>query len=292
MTQTWQAETQRARGADLPQLTALVGDADRFLSESWALSPVRFHGALPPKFLTAEQIWSMLDGGPLLAPYAAVLREGAAVPAARWTKTRVVLQRPMPGYVDGAAVRELFDEGHTVQLERADHWHAELQRTAAGLGDELGADVRASVVLAPAGAVVPVVPGAAHLFLVQLGGASQWTVEGPGTDPVALHPGDTLYVPDRRAEVTGRVTAEATDGGSLLLVLRVLRSSPLDLARRALNDFLAGERADRIAGTHHYLTPAEKVAWLREELTAHLSMLDAARLAADTLDARRRSGGA
>lgn len=264
--------------------TTTTLDPARFFGEAWGIRPESFRCPGPLDAPTSAEIWEQFDCGQFVSPYFAVLRDGRAVPLGAVTETRVVQQRPRPGYADGAAVREHFATGHTVRLNESDHWHPGIKELAAGLRTELRAAVRCALFLGPAGSTgAPVRSARDHVIAVQLEGRTDWKVGGEA-DAFVLEPGQALYIPAGRAH-----TARVGEGESLHLALSVRRPSPRDLAGTAVAGFLDGTAVDAIAGTHHYLTLDEKVAWLRTELSAYLSGQDVGALVREAVAGLQRA---
>jgi ribosomal protein L16 Arg81 hydroxylase len=263
-------------------LSDLVGDTGAFLAEAWASRPAVFHRGIAADFLTPTQIWAMVDRGLLVYPYFRVAKGGVPVPLADVSVTRSVQKKPLPAYADPDAVRARYADGHTLTLDEAGHWHAGTNALLDGLRADLRAEVHAAAVLAPPDATAVGESAGTHVLVVQLAGQARWQA---GELAVTLHPGDVLHVP-----AGTRRHAVATGGDSLHLSLAVAQPNARDLAELALEAFVKGERSERIAGSHHFMTPEEKVAWLRAELAEHLNGLDLAALMDKAVRLRQRGG--
>jgi len=261
-------------------LADLVGDTGAFLEEVWALWPAVFHRDTAADFLTPAEIWAMVDRGLLVHPYFRVVKDGVAVPTADVSVIRSVQTKPFPSYADADAVRARYADGHTVVLDEAGHWHAGTQVLLDGLRAGLRAEVHASAVLAPPDTIV-VDKDETHVFVVQLAGHAQWQA---GEFVVALAPGDVLYVP----AWTPRLAVAA--GDSLHLSLTITPPTVRDVVTLALASFVNGADIEQIAGSHHFLTPDAKVAWLRTALAQHLAALNPATLTDDAVALRERGG--
>jgi hypothetical protein len=253
------------------RLADLVGDVPAFHADVHGRRPATFHCGVDTDFLAPADLWAMLDRGLLVHPYFRVERAGVRVPVADVAVTRSVQKKPLPAYADAAAVAAHFADGHTVVLDEAGHWHAGVKALLAGLREDLDAEVHAAAVLTPPGGAI-VVDGQA--FVVQLAGQS--------TGDVVVSPGEVRYLP-----AGSRATAV---GESLQLVVTVTPPTARDIALLALAGFLKSEHVERIAGNHHALTPAEKVAWLRTALAAYLSDVDVVALAGRAARSRQRGG--
>lgn len=271
MTTTSEPPTRATAG-----LAGLVGDPDDFFADTWGARPGSYSCRELPDAPAPADIWAQFDCGLFVSPYFTVLRDGRPVPLGTITETRKVQQQPRVGYADGAAVSELFATGHTVRLNQPEDWHPGVKDLVATVREDLRAAVRSALFLAPAGAAgAPARTGDGHVIVVQLRGRTDWRTTGAAEERAdfALAPGDALYVPAGWT-YTGSVREEE----SLHLVLSVTRPGPRDLVRTAIAAFLESPAADAVAGTHHYLTLDEKVAWLRRELAAHLTAQDTGEL--------------
>lgn len=261
-------------------LADLVGDTGAFHTDAWAIRPAVFHRDIAADFLTPATIWAMIDRGLLVHPYFRVVRDGVAVATADVSVIRSVQTKPFPSYADADAVRARYADGHTVVLDEAGHWHAGLQVLLDGLRAGLRAEAHAAAVLAPPGATV-VDKAGTHVLVVQLTGRTHWRA---GEFTVTLAPGDVLYVP------AGTPRHAVADGDSLHLSLVVTPPTVRDLVTLALASFVDGDDVERIAGSHHFLTPDGKVSWLRTALTKHLTSLNPTTLTDEAVALRERGG--
>lgn len=263
-------------------LADLVGDPAEFRADTWSTRPAVYGDAVA-NFLTQSDVWAMIDRGLVVYPYFRLAKDAVPAPLAEVSVTRYVQQKPLPAYADPVAVRAKYADGHTLILDEAGHWHAGLRTLLDSLRDDLRAEVHGAVVLGPPDATVVAEDRVAtHLFVVQLAGQTRWQV---GEISVTPQPGDVLYVP-----AGTRRHAVAVGGDSLHLAVSVTPPSAADLAELALAAFVKGERAERIAGSHHFLTPEQKVAWLRAELAQHLAELDRDALLDRAVRLRQGSG--
>ncbi|WP_432142330.1 JmjC domain-containing protein [Streptomyces sp. bgisy084] len=284
-------ETTRTDGATrTPEnLADLVGDAESFLAEVWGTQTATFTCEPAKALLSEADVWRELDCGSLVAPYFGVLREGTAPTASGLSETRIVQTKPRPGYAKPAAVRELVADGHVFVLSQLEDWNGGIGTLVDALRTECRAQVGADAYFCAAGSDgVPARTDGAHALVVQLAGRMRWAVgEGEHASETVLDAGDVLYVP------AGRVRRGAPDRTTALhLVISLQQPTARDLAELALALFLKGSAAAEIAGTHHFLSPAEKVAWLRTELRAHLAGHDRGALAEQAVRLRQREGRA
>ncbi|MFF4911168.1 AraC family ligand binding domain-containing protein [Streptomyces sp. NPDC001260] len=271
-------------------LAGLVGDSETFLADTWAVRAATYRSSDLSTPLNVADVWEAFDCGLLVGPYFSVTRGTVSAPATDITVTRKVQQKPRARYANAAGVRKWFAAGHTVGLHQPDHWHAGLKELVDALREELRADVRSAVFLAPpAGdAAGKTERAAGHVFVRQLEGESRWSVGGEGRRTrIALTPGSVLYIPPGDEH-----TVTVHDGDALYLTLAVRQPSARDLAEETLVRFLRSAPAQEIAGRHHYLSLEEKVDWLRRELTAHLTGQDIDELVAAAVGTYQRAGQA
>ncbi|MGW7384972.1 hypothetical protein [Streptomyces sp. NPDC054794] len=270
-------------------LAAIVGDPDAFLAETWGVRPRSYRPTALPGTPSPAELWEQFDCGLFVSPYFAVLRDGRPVPLGTVTETRVVQQQPRVGYADGAAVRAHFATGHTVRLNQPEDWHPGIGELVGAVREDLRAAVRAALFLTPADTVgAPARSRRDHVLVVQLHGRTGWeTGDGGERADFVLDPGVALYVP---ADVAYAGSVRGRD--SLHLTLSVSRPGPGGFAAAAVTGFLESAAADAVAGTHHYLSPADKVAWLRTELTAYLTALDTGELVRRAVRAHQGAEGA
>jgi len=260
-------------------LSDLVADRDSFLASSWGARSRTFRCPAALSLLQPAEIWDILECGSLIAPYFGMRRNDGSASIAGITETRIVQTRPMSMYADPAAIREKMAEGGTLALIQPEHWHAPVRKLLAGLRMDLRAEVRSSAFLSLAGeSRLAARADTAHNFLLQLHGRAGWIVSEDEADVrYALRPGEILYVPAGHLH-----REEFRDSESLHLVITVTQPTAWDLAELALTSFLHSRPARDVAGTHHFMSPAEKVAWLRVELADFLrgqdldALLDAA----------------
>jgi ribosomal protein L16 Arg81 hydroxylase len=274
-------------------LSDIVGDADSFFVGSWGARPQVFRYPAGTRLLSSADIWKALDCGSLVTPYFCVLSDGGAS-VNNVTQTRDVLNRPLAGYADAEAIRGRFGSGYTIKLTQTEDWHPDIKKLVAGLRTELRAEVRSFIFFTPQGSSgVPAHADEAHVFVLQVEGRADWHVGvangeeicGEQSAEIGLKPGDALYIPPGRPY---HGTTAGTD--SLYVAITVQQPTARDLAGLMLAEFLNGPRATEIAGTHHRMTVAEKVSWLRDSLAEHLSGQDLGALVDEAVRIRQRDG--
>lgn len=270
-------------------LADLVGDPESFLTEVWGKRTATFACAAASALLSMAAVWREVDCGSLVAPYFGLLQEGSTPPAVTASETRIVQTKPRPGYARPAAVRELVTSGHVFVLRQLEDWNAGIGGLVDALRGACRAQVATDAYLWSAGSAgVSVRGGTAHALVVQLDGRTRWVVgEGGRAGESLLEPGDVLYVPP------GQPRQGLPDGTDALhLVISLQQPTTRDLAELVLAQFLKGAAVAKTAGTHHFRSPAEKAAWLRAELRAHLADHDRRALADQAVRLRQREGRA
>jgi ribosomal protein L16 Arg81 hydroxylase len=205
----------------------------------------------PLEVLTLADLDALLDGGLLRAPYVGLYTAQGQIPDERFCPPRVVTGRPMEGYADARAVRELIrDERATMQLRYVNQWHAGVRALTADIADRFGRLVEAFYFLSQPGRHGPVHRDDGDLLVIQLSGAKRWYVHpGPGDgdwEPVrvdepgpplldtVVRAGEVLYVPRGFAH-----TAEAVGGSPSAHLTVVVRDAGAEHLRTALLSLLA-----------------------------------------------------
>jgi hypothetical protein len=270
-------------------LADLVGDAESFLTEVWGNRTATFTCESATTLLSMAGVWRELDCGGLVVPYFGVLRDDTTPTGSGVSETRIVQTKPRPGYAEPAAVRALVASGHVFVLSQLEDWNARIGALVDMLRGECRAQVATDAYLWAAGSDgVPARNDSAHALVVQQDGRTRRVVgEGEHADESVLETGDVLYVP------AGQVRQGSPAGTDALhLVISFQQPTARDLAELALAQFLNGSAAAKIAGTHHFRSPAEKVAWLRTELRSHLTGHDHGALAEQAVRLRQREGRA
>jgi hypothetical protein len=277
-----------ATSTGLPsRLADIVGDAGSFWTEVWGRRPQSFHCQAAPRLLSRAEIWKTLDCGLLVAPYFGVFREDTSPALADITVIRSVQTRRMAAYADAEAIRERLTSGYTFRLNQPEHWHPGIKALVAGLREDLRAEVQSSVFLSPQEAKLAKAHNdKAHILMVQLAGHMHWVVgeDGQRAD-VTLYPGGVLYIPSSLPHYS-----TASGGDSLHMAIAILQPTARDLAELALSRFLNSARANDIAGSHHFMSLDDKVAWLRAELAKHLAGLDLGAVIDEAVRIRRLAG--
>jgi hypothetical protein len=264
-------------------LADLVEDVGFFHAEVWGRRSHRFSPGIMPQGLAIADIWNMLECGLLVDPYFTVVKDGVPV---RATQTRIVLQRPVPDYADGASVRRLVDDGHVLKINQPEDFDLDVRHLLDDARTRLRAGVQAQFWLCPPRTEFIDSPDPQdHTFVLQLEGQATWYTSTQ--EEFFLQPGDLLYVPSYQG-----YRASSQELASLFLTFTAQPPSAVDIAELALAYFLQSAEGKKIEGTHHRMTPAEKTDWLRAELGAYLASLDVGALLEDAVRIRQREGRA
>ncbi len=261
-------------------LHRLTGDDP--LEAVWRKEPRVFRPADPPTgLLTLTDLDAVLDSRLLRLPYLELVTTERTVDPSRFCPPRTVQGRPVHGYPDPAAVRNLVADQHTLLLRYVDHWHAPVTAFCAHLATALRRKVEAFYFVTPPGTQGrPVHRDDADVFAVQITGAKDWYIhDGPPADghwapdrtdspgplrlTARLEPGQVLYVP--RGFAHRAVAVEGTVSTHLSLTVREAGTPHL---RALLNSLLTegpalpprpGTDADLIDAAGQLLDHARKV---------------------------------
>ncbi|MEO6712671.1 MAG: cupin domain-containing protein [Mycobacteriales bacterium] len=238
-------------------LALLVGDVPAFLARHWERQPVVRSGA-DPAF--AQALLSIADIDGLLTeraqrlPTARVVRDGASVPAARFTTSARIGSTTVGDLLDPAKLTSEFAAGSTISLQGLHRYWPPLTEFCRSLEAALTHPVQANAYLSPPGATGLSIHHDTHdVFVLQVEGSKHfdvyepvtwlpiagqhWTSSEPPCEPaisVDLQPGDCLYMPRG-----WRHRAYTTDSHSLHLTIGVLGYTWLSLLT-----VLAAELAD------------------------------------------------
>lgn len=280
-------------------LDQLVGEAEEFLATDWRRRPAVFRpetAAEPP--LALADLDAALTAGSLQSCYVEVTQTGKTIPTDAYCTPRTIHQTAYPGFVDGAKVRRLLDDGGTLLLRCVEQWHAGTAALTSAIGRELGRKVEAFFFVTPPGRQgLDIHRDDADVLVLQVNGSKQWHVHsgpsdgnwqpGPTADggpellSLQLHPGEVLYIPRGFAHyATGQdglsahlsLTIREAGGVHLYKALQRVLAQGLRLVPRPLDDdalveqarLLLGHMTDRLART----SPEEVVAAARAALSA------------------------
>jgi hypothetical protein len=260
-------------------LRDLVGEPRDFFSHIWNVFPYQYRVQNALGLLSPADIWDELDCGLIVRPYVRLADPSGAAGQEAAFHTRLVVNNELTGYPDPDAFSRAYRGGATIVLERPELWHARVAGLVGSLAGGFRGEVWSAAVLTPPrGSIAGLVgqPGREHSFALQLAGRSSWSVGGtsdgqpaPGSFCVELDAGGLVYLPPdcERAVRVG-------DEGALLLVISVAEVSAERLAETIGVLFLRSPAARSIEDSHHTMTIAEKIAWLRGAIAGNLAEQD------------------
>jgi lysine-specific demethylase/histidyl-hydroxylase NO66 len=145
----------------------------------------------------------MLTTMSLRQPFFRLVKDGATVPASRYTKTGRTGSTAMSGLADPARILAEFDDGASIVLQGLHRYWWPVAVFCRDLELSLGHPAQANAYITPAGSRGLGVHRDGHdVFVLQAFGTKHWEVwdtgssaEGPPMMSVDLEPGDCLYMP-------------------------------------------------------------------------------------------------
>ncbi|MFZ0013100.1 MAG: cupin domain-containing protein [Acidimicrobiia bacterium] len=178
-----------------------------FASELWTKRPQLRRSSAAGGFddlLSLDDVDLIVSTRGLRLPTFRLVKEGATLPASRYTKTTRSGSQTAPGVIDSRAVFDEFADGATLVFQSMHRYWAPLAGYCRGLELALGHPVQANAYITP-----PAAQGfGAHedehdVFVLQSHGTKEWRVHDrhdlpPRRPPVidaVLAPGDSLYIP-------------------------------------------------------------------------------------------------
>ncbi len=180
-------------------LDLLSGDAQTFRAKVWA-SRVHLHQTAPDRLvglLSLDDVDRLLMSSAIRTPAVRLARDGAVLPASRYTRSASQAGQPMTGLLDARKVLDLFEEGASVVLQGLQRYWPPLTDLCAELESELGHPCQANAYLTPPDSQGFAVHSDSHdVFVFQTHGTKLWEVheEGERRD-VLLEPGLSMYLP-------------------------------------------------------------------------------------------------
>lgn len=239
----------------MPELQALVGDAERFMRFYWDAACGVFQVCSDEHWLHIIDLQTMLNDRVFRTPSdIRVMKDGRAVHPQEYSRpmraSNASVNLANESLVDADRVLELFDEGATVVFQGLIHHKRSIGERCSQLSKELFAKVNANAYLSAAAS-----KGARHfdfhdVFMVQLQGTKRWQVNKPliphPTEQLAgqnddvgeqlldvvLKPGDVLYLPRGFWH-----ECETGDNASLHLTISARALDCTDVLRSALEAF-------------------------------------------------------
>jgi bifunctional lysine-specific demethylase and histidyl-hydroxylase NO66 len=229
-------------------LRRCVGDPERFLREHWARAPLYRERDAQDGF---ADLFSIADVDHLVAtaslriPAFRMVKDGAPLPPASYTKSGTVGSKPLHDLADPGKVFDQFAGGATIVLQSLHRSWLPLTRFCRDLELTLTHPVQVNAYITPRSSRGLGLHADGHdVFVLQVHGRKRWEVyrPGPGGDPkvpgerlldVTLQPGDCLYVP------SGFPHAVWTEqSASAHLTVGVLTSGWRELLRQAVQRVL------------------------------------------------------
>jgi lysine-specific demethylase/histidyl-hydroxylase NO66 len=276
-------------------LRRCVGDPERFVRDQWARAPLHRTPDTPDGFADLFGIAAvdhLVAAASLRTPAFRMVKDGAQLPAASYTKSGRVGSKPLDDLVDPGKVYRQFADGATMVLQSLHRYWLPLTRFCRDLELTLTHPVQVNAYITPQSSRGLGLHADEHdVFVLQVHGRKRWEVyqPGPGGDPkapgerlldVTLEPGDCLYVPlgfPHAVWTEQSASAHLTIGVLTYKWREVLRDALLGvLDDRSFGEALPPGFADDPAAL------AAAVAERLGEVQRHLGKLDHAQVAAAT----------
>jgi bifunctional lysine-specific demethylase and histidyl-hydroxylase NO66 len=229
-------------------LRRCVGDPERFLREHWARAPLYRERDARDGFADLFRIAAvdhLVATASLRIPAFRMVKDGAPLPPASYTKSGTVGSKPLHDLADPGKVFDQFADGATIVLQSLHRSWLPLTRFCRDLELTLTHPVQVNAYITPRSSRGLGLHADGHdVFVLQVHGRKRWEVyrPGPGGDPkvpgerlldVTLQPGDCLYVP------SGFPHAVWTEqSASAHLTVGVLTSGWRELLRQAVQRVL------------------------------------------------------
>jgi bifunctional lysine-specific demethylase and histidyl-hydroxylase NO66 len=229
-------------------LRRCVGDPERFLREHWARAPLYRERDAQDGFADLFRIAAvdhLVATASLRIPAFRMVKDGAPLPPASYTKSGTVGSKPLHDLADPGKVFDQFADGATIVLQSLHRSWLPLTRFCRDLELTLTHPVQVNAYITPRSSRgLGLHADGHHVFVLQVHGRKRWEVyrPGPGGDPkvpgerlldVTLQPGDCLYVP------SGFPHAVWTEqSASAHLTVGVLTSGWRELLRQAVQRVL------------------------------------------------------
>jgi len=200
-------------------LARCTGDVEEFLDRYWGRAPLHCAGVDPTGFadlFSLDDVDRLVSSSGSRTPAFRLVRDGAPLEPARYTRTARIGGQSVTGVADPAAIFREFGHGATIVFQGLQRSCPPITRFCRDLELELSHAVQANAYVTPAGSRGLGVHYDTHdVFVLQLAGSKQWTLHEPVfTDPLGSQPwqgtaadaaepclevnlraGDCLYVP-------------------------------------------------------------------------------------------------
>ena len=223
----------------MPALDLLSGDAQTFRAKVWA-SRVHLPQTDPDRrvgLLSLDDVDRLLTSSAIRTPAVRLARDGAVLPASRFTRSASLAGQPMTGLLDPRKVLDLFEQGASVVLQGLQRYWPPLTDLCAELEAELGHPCQANAYLTPPGSQGFDVHSDSHdVFVFQTHGTKLWEVHEDGERrEVLLEPGLSMYLPTGTPHA-----ARAQDAASLHVTIGMNQLTWRDLVDRVVRAELEG----------------------------------------------------
>ncbi|HXJ65607.1 MAG TPA: cupin domain-containing protein [Actinomycetota bacterium] len=191
-------------------LERCVVDVPAFLADDWGRRPThRAGGGAFDDLLSLADVDHLLTGASLRLPAFRLVKEGATLPTAGYTKSGRTGSQPVTGMADPARILERFRDGATIVLQGLHRYWPALGRFCRELEASLGHPAQVNAYITPPGSQGLAVHQDTHdVFVLQSFGRKQWDVWEPrplgapkpeeDEEPVlsvTMEPGDAMYLP-------------------------------------------------------------------------------------------------
>jgi bifunctional lysine-specific demethylase and histidyl-hydroxylase NO66 len=273
-------------------LRRCVGDPERFLREYWARAPLyRKRDGLDgfADLFGIADVDHLVAAASLRVPAFRMVKDGAPLPPASYTKSGRVGSKPLGDLVDPGKVFGQFAGGATIVLQSLHRSWLPLTRFCRDLELTLTHPVQVNAYITPRSSQGLGLHADGHdVFVLQVHGRKRWEVylPGPAGDPkapgerlldVTLEPDDCLYVPSGFPHAVW--TEQST---SAHLTVGVLTYSWRELLRHAVQRALDDPAFERALPPGFADDPAALAAAVTEQLgevQRRLGKLDPGQLA-------------
>lgn len=248
-------------------LAQLVGDVDTFRRDYWGRRAFRGRAASSMGALLDLETIDAWLGRAARRPAFRMVKEGAPVPVADYTRTMRLGGVDVAEVADPQRIAGLFARGATLVLQNLERALPNMHRAVADLSLEMSHSVQANAYLTP--------PGAAGLqrhfdthdvLTLQLRGCKEWDVDGLGIFEAA--PGEVMYLP-RGTHHSARTSTET----SLHVTFGILSVTTRQVLRRLL-DGLDGSLDEPLPLGFAEGTPQELAAVLEARVRVAIDRLD------------------
>lgn len=219
-------------------LALLSGDPEVFVEKVWGRRILVHHvepGLLEDVF-GIEHADHLITETALRTPQLRLAKDGAVLPAARFTKQASIAGKPMTGLVDARKVLDEFAAGTTIVFQGLQRYWQPLRALVRGLEERLGHPCQANAYLTPPGSQGFALHSDTHdVFVFQTYGAKRWEVhDDAGAHQVDMVPGVSMYLPTGTPHLA-RTQATA----SLHVTVGINRYLWRDLLKRVVDPLLA-----------------------------------------------------